>query len=393
MKKCIITAIQLTLVWHATTGSFLARSETAIKSCSSNSNHHSHHHPLTTVPSGGGGESTIEETSSYTLTGTATDDIEIDHVPHRFEPRRIILPLQVIVGAAMMYVAVRLVQTIYPSPMQQDTITSGSATGISTFYMWQTTVSLSMMKQTKYNHPPLVGMYTLGSLLLMNTRRGMDAIVPIFQGLDNLGAGAILPSSPIVGWEQMLCIARALPGFCVCQIIEIGTTIYSIGAFLKMEQLATDTNTTTTRHPSNDNVEDKNTIHPTWYQSKYKYLGLLYTIIRTVLATTVSYNFLCQISPVLSQLHAATEGGAAAATAALTTTTYINNLSIEVLLMNALGVMYICLSAAQMCIRSVGKMPPMTYVMPMVDFAMDSLRYFITTYAHIFNMKAIAVPI
>jgi len=217
MKKCIITAIQLSLVWHATTGSFHPRSETAIKSCSSSTNHH----PLTIVPSGGGGESTIEETSSYTLTGTATDDIEIDHVPHRFEPRRIILPLQVIVGAAMMYVAVRLVQTIYPSPMQ-ETITSGSATGISTFYMWQTTVSLSMVKQTKYNHPLFVGMYTLGSLLLMNTRRGMDAMVPIIQGLDNLeGAGAILPSSPIVGWEQMLRIARALPGFCVCQIIRL----------------------------------------------------------------------------------------------------------------------------------------------------------------------------
>jgi len=295
------------------------------------------------------------------------------------------------------YLATRMVRTIYPMPETLGQNGGGGGGGSGTMgswmlYSWPATVSLIIAKQTDINNVVVVGIYTLGSLLLMNSRTGSTPLSssPIIQGMDET-LGSTIRQSPI--WNQKLPIVRALPGFLLCQFLEIGSAITTIGAFFQTtERFAT----TPTPHHSGTNDDDDTTYHPTWYHSRYKYLGLTYTTIRGLIATIVMYSFVFRLSPVVAQLLQIAPSVTAAASAAATTTDIdvlngvMNKISIELLFVNALGVLYICLSAAQICDRLVRKLLPMTsYSLPVAAFAMKVLLDFISTYAQIFNMKAI----
>jgi len=296
--------------------------------------------------------------------------------------------IQTCLAAVFLCIAMKKVRILYP--LQSSFLNAAAdhcSNGNPTLYAWPKTVSESIQEQSQYNGVFVSGLMTLSSLLLMNGRLGMQSVFPfttnasgaIFNTLRWIAPVIslfLIPYTPITSGIDTPGALRqidthvlfAMPGFVLCPLLEFISVIISIIGFTKTEPWGTN------YLPSND--KESNSI--TWVQKGYKYLWLIFTVLRGVLAITVLYTFISPFSS--SQWESVTKDDCAVIR-------IIKSFSSEWLFIYALGLMFISLSIAQMCESSRGSLLSLGYVLPLSAYFISSLQFFIKNWTKLFNVQ------
>lgn len=295
--------------------------------------------------------------------------------------------IQTCLAGVFVCVATQKIRMLYPLQSSfLDVAADYCANGNPTLYAWASTVSGSIAKQNEYTGVFVGGLFTLASLLLMNGRCGMQSVFPITANHGGAIFNTVRWIAPVVSLFLIPCTpyivgdtpgaqrqalthsVYALPGFVLCPILEVISVIMSIIGFTKTEPWGTN------YLPSNDKESNRLTL----LQKGYKYVWLIFTVLRGVLAIMVLYTFLYQFHPNVGPPGAVNDCGAIK---------IIKAFSSEWLFIYALGVMFISLSIAQMCESSRGSLLSMGYVLPLSAYAIRSLKFFIENWTKLFNVQ------